>query len=60
MLAGSLVLFTLGVSWLHFAAGHTTWLESIDKGWLRFVPVDLAKILLIGMIYTGSRAFRRS
>ncbi len=59
MMAGSLVLFTLGVSWLHFAAGHTTWLESIDKGWFRFIPVDLAKILLIGMIYTGSRSFRR-
>jgi biotin transport system substrate-specific component len=60
MLAGSLVLFTLGVSWLHFAAGHTTWLESVDKGWLRFVPVDVAKILLVGMIYTGTRALRRS
>ncbi|MFT5516226.1 MAG: biotin transport system substrate-specific component [Rhodothermales bacterium] len=58
MIAGSLVLFTLGVSWLHFAAGHTTWFESIDKGWLRFIPVDIAKILLVGLIYSGTRRFR--
>jgi biotin transport system substrate-specific component len=58
MIAGSLILFTLGVSWLHFAAGHTTWFESIDKGWLRFIPVDLAKILLVGLIYSGTRRFR--
>lgn len=58
MIGGSLVLFTLGVTWLHFAAGHATWLESIDKGWLRFVPVDLAKILLISVIYTGTRRLK--
>jgi len=57
MIAGSLVLFTCGVLWLHFAAGHTTWFESIDKGWLRFVPVDLAKILFVGLLYSGTRRF---
>lgn len=55
MLAGSAVLFTLGVVWLHFAADHTTWLESLDKGWLRFVVFDLAKILCVGLLYTGTR-----
>lgn len=55
MIIGSLVLFVIGVTWLHFAAHHATWIESIDKGWLRFAPVDLAKILLVGLIYQGSR-----
>ena len=58
MLGGSLVLFTAGVVWLHFAADHATWFESIDKGWLRFVLFDLAKILTVSLIYTGSRRVR--
>ena len=56
MFAGSLVLFSLGVTWLHYAADHVTWFESIDKGWLRFAPVDLAKILAIALLYQGSRS----
>ena len=56
MIAGSLVLFTLGVTWLHYAADHVTWFESIDKGWLRFAPVDLAKILAVALLYQGSRS----
>ena len=55
IIGGSLVLFTVGVVWLHFAADHTSWLESIDKGWLRFVLFDLAKILFVGLVYTGTR-----
>lgn len=55
MLVGSAVIFTLGVTWLHFAAGHATWLESIDKGWLRFIVFDLAKIVGVGLLYTGTR-----
>ncbi len=57
MLCGSVVLFTFGVVWLHYAAGHATWGESLMKGWLAFLPVDLAKIVLISMIYTGTRRF---
>lgn len=57
LLAGSAVVFTIGVTWLHYAAGHATWLESIDKGWLRFVTFDLLKIALVGSIYAGSRRF---
>jgi len=58
LVVSSALLFTIGVTWLHFAAGHTTWFESIDKGWLRFIPVDLAKILLVGLVYSGMRRIR--
>ena len=57
IMAGSLALFTVGVIWLHFAADHATWLESLDKGWLRFVLFDMAKILFVGLVYTGTRRF---
>jgi len=55
MIIGSFVVFTAGVIWLHFASGHATWFESIDKGWLRFIPVDIAKIVMVSILYTGSR-----
>jgi biotin transport system substrate-specific component len=55
MIGGSMVLFAIGVTWLHFVAGHATWFESIDKGWLRFIPADLAKILAVGLCYSGLR-----
>ncbi len=58
LFASSLLLFVIGVTWLHFAAGHMTWFESIDKGWLRFIPVDLAKIILVGLVYSGMRRLR--
>ena len=57
IICGSLVMFTCGVIGLHYIVGHATWLESIDKGWLRFIPVDLAKILFVSMMYTGTRHF---
>ena len=57
IICGSLLMFSCGVIGLHYIAGHTTWMESIDKGWLRFIPVDLAKILFVSMIYTGTRRF---
>lgn len=52
---GSLVLFASGVTWLHFAAGHGSWMESIEKGWLRFIPVDLLKILSVSLVYWLAR-----
>lgn len=58
LVGASLVLFAGGVTWLHYAAGHATWFESLDKGWLRFIPVDLAKILLVSLIYSGTRRVR--
>jgi len=57
-MGGSVVLFTCGVTWLHYAADHATWWESIDKGWLRFVLIDLTKILFVGLLYTGTRQFQ--
>lgn len=55
MMVGAIVFFTAGVVWLHHAAGHATWLESIDKGFLRFIPIELAKIVLVGALYSGTR-----
>lgn len=55
LLAGSVALFGIGVVWLHFAADHATWAESIDKGWLRFVLFDACKIMLVSLIYGGVR-----
>lgn len=57
-IGGSVILFTCGVIWLHYAADHATWWESIDKGWLRFVLIDLTKILFVGLLYTGTRQFK--
>lgn len=59
MVGGSLILFTCGVVWLHYAAGHATWFESLDRGWLRFIPVDIAKMVLVSILYTGSRRLFR-
>jgi len=58
LMGGSLVLFTCGVVWLHFAAGHATWMESIDKGFLRFVAFDATKILCVALLYHLVRRFR--
>jgi len=58
LFVSSLILFGIGVTWLHFAADHATWFESVDKGWLRFIPIDLAKIILVGLVYTGLRRVR--
>ena len=55
VLAGSVLLFTVGVTWLHFAAGHTTWTESIVKGWLMFVIWDMAKVWLVAGGFAGLR-----
>ncbi len=57
MLIGSLVFFATGVAWLHYAADHATWIESIDKGFVRFIPADLAKVALVAMLYSGTRRF---
>lgn len=55
VLVGSAIVFTGGVIWLHYTAGHATWLESIDKGFLRFVVIDLVKVLGVSLLYSGSR-----
>jgi len=58
-LTGAAILFTGGVVWLHYAAGHATWMESIDKGFLRFVAIDVLKIVGVGLLYWGTRALAR-
>jgi biotin transport system substrate-specific component len=60
MLTGSALVFAGGVIWLHYAAGHTTWFESIDKGFLRFVVIDLLKVLGVGGLYSITRALGSS
>ena len=55
ILAGSALLFTVGVTWLHYAAGHATWTESIVKGWLLFAVWDLAKVWLVAGGFAGLR-----
>lgn len=57
--AASAVLFACGVTWLHYAAGHETWLQTLDRGWLRFVPIDLIKILAVTFVYAGTRRATR-
>jgi len=56
MLVGAGIVFAIGVVWLHYMAGHGTWFESIDKGFLRFVVIDVVKVLAVGGLYTGTRA----
>ena len=55
MAVGAVLVFGIGVVWLHYAAGHGTWMESIDKGFLRFAVIDLVKILGVGLLYAGTR-----
>ena len=59
MVAGMTVLFTCGVVWLHVAAGHATWWESIVKGALLFVVWDLAKVWLVAGADAGLRRMAR-
>jgi len=55
MTLGVVLLFTVGVMWLHVAAGHETWGESILKGALLFIVWDLAKVWLVAGGYAGLR-----
>jgi biotin transport system substrate-specific component len=58
MLLGSAIIFTLGVTVLHYAAGHATWIESLDKGWLRFVAIDALKLIVVAFLYAGFRRLK--
>lgn len=55
MMAGALLLFTCGVVWLHTAAGHATWWESIYRGAVLFVAWDLLKVWVVASGYAGLR-----
>lgn len=54
LVAGSLVLFTMGVAGLHVVTGMD-WSDAVVNGWLRFVPWDLTKIALVGSLYAAAR-----
>nr|BCX00553.1 MAG: biotin biosynthesis protein BioY [Bacteroidota bacterium] len=58
LVAGGGVLFGIGVPWLHWAAGHTGWWESLDKGLLRFLPWEATKWLLLSTLYRALCAWR--
>lgn len=58
-LLGAGIVFAVGVTWLHYTAGHTTWIESIDKGFLRFIVIDVLKVLAVGLLYAGTRRVGR-
>ncbi len=60
MAAGMVVLFTCGVVWLHGAAGHATWRESILKGAVLFIVWDLAKVWLMAGANAGLRRLAAS
>lgn len=53
--AGSLLLFTIGATWLYFYLGKWTVLETIQNGWLKFTPVDQLKIALVFGLFWGIR-----
>lgn len=55
MMLGMALLFTTGVVWLHVAAGHATWWESIYKGAVLFVVWDLLKVWVVAGGYTALR-----
>ena len=55
MTVGMVILFTSGVVWLHGAAGHATWWESVYKGAVLFAVWDLLKIGAIAAGYDGLR-----
>jgi biotin transport system substrate-specific component len=55
MTLGAVIVFASGVAWLHVAAGHATWWESIVKGALLFIAWDLAKVWLVAGGYAGLR-----
>ena len=54
LVASSLVLFTVGVTWLTVASDLTL-RAALVNGWLLFVPFDLTKIALVTALYGGAR-----
>ena len=52
--AGSLALFACGVVGLHLATG-LEWGQALVNGWVKFLPWDLTKILLVASVYVGAR-----
>lgn len=52
---GSLVLFLCGFHWLYAALGSLSWGEAFYYGWIKYLPFDLAKIILTAYLYQLAR-----
>ncbi|MEL6823998.1 MAG: biotin transporter BioY [Calditrichota bacterium] len=48
---GSLLLFLCGVSWLSLYFADYSFADAANDGWLKFIPADQMKILLVASIY---------
>jgi len=55
LICGSIILFSFGVFFYHIMSGADSWFTSLNAAWLRFIPVDLAKIMAAGLLYQGAR-----
>lgn len=53
---GSLLLFLCGVSWLSLYFDEYPFTAAAKDGWLKFIPADQMKILLISSIYLVIRS----
>jgi|GEM_PF-1328116 len=53
---GSLLLFLCGVSWLSLYFEGYSFADAAVDGWLKFIPADQMKILLISSIYLVIRS----
>ncbi len=54
---GSQLLLLIGTMWL-YTMSSLDWSTALVHGWLRFVPIELAKIFLLGAVYSGVRYIR--
>ncbi len=48
---GSLLLFSLGLIWLHVAINSNSFYHTMSVGWLPYIPMDLFKVLLTATIF---------
>ncbi|MCS7082379.1 MAG: biotin transporter BioY [Bacteroidota bacterium] len=58
LLVGGAIVFGIGLPWLHWAAGHASWSETLHKGLLPFLPWEATKWLLLSSLYRALRSWR--
>ncbi len=56
---GSFLLFFCGVGWLYAALDNYFISQAVYDGWIKFIPFDLIKIVLISGIYCSIRKYYR-
>ncbi len=54
LVAGSAALFACGVVGLYLVA-DLGWGQALVNGWVKFLPWDVTKILLVASVYAGAR-----